>query len=50
MMGMARKKENSAAVLRSSPTISPPMFVEAALETPGIREKVLVSQDSPLLC
>jgi len=39
MMGMARKKENSAAVLRSSPTISPPMIVEAALETPGIREK-----------
>ena len=36
MVGMARKKENSAATRRSTPSIMAPMMVAPARETPGI--------------
>ena len=36
MVGTARKKLNSAAVLRSSPISRPPMMVAPERETPGI--------------
>jgi hypothetical protein len=35
MVGMARKNENSAAALRSTPIISAPMMVAPERETPG---------------
>ena len=38
MVGTARKNENSAAFLRVSFCVSPPMMVAAALDTPGIIE------------
>ena len=40
MVGMARKNENSAAALRSSPSSTPPMIVAPARDTPGIIETV----------
>ncbi len=35
MVGMERKKENSAAVRRSSPSSNPPMMVAPERDTPG---------------
>lgn len=35
MVGIARKNENSAAAKVESPTIHPPIIVEADLENPG---------------
>jgi len=37
IVGTARKKENSAAVLRESPKVIPPIMVAAERETPGIK-------------
>ena len=39
IIGIAKKKENSVAVFLSRPAISPPIIVEAALDTPGIKAK-----------
>ena len=36
MVGMARKKENSAAAARLAPSIMAPMMVAADLDVPGI--------------
>ena len=36
MVGIARKKENSAAVLRDRPKMTPPMMVAPEREVPGI--------------
>ncbi|MOA55215.1 hypothetical protein D3C78_1789700 [compost metagenome] len=36
MVGIARKKENSVAVLRDRPNSRPPMIVEPEREVPGI--------------
>ncbi|MNG39424.1 hypothetical protein D3C84_1275020 [compost metagenome] len=36
MVGIARKKENSVAVLRDRPNSNPPMMVEPERDVPGI--------------
>ncbi|MNP65872.1 hypothetical protein D3C76_1615030 [compost metagenome] len=36
MVGIARKNENSVAVLRDRPNSKPPMIVEPEREVPGI--------------
>ncbi len=38
-MGIAKKNENSVAVLRSSPDTNPPIIVAPARDTPGINDK-----------
>lgn len=39
MVGIARKKENSAAALAERPAARPPMMVEADRDMPGKRER-----------
>ena len=40
IMGIARKKENSADAFLESPAQIPPIIVEPALDTPGIKANI----------
>ena len=50
IIGIAKKKENSAAAFLDSPEQTPPIIVAPALDTPGMRDNICARPIECFLC